>query len=459
MVHMLPSAPISRRRVVGVGVLSLAGAVLAACGSPAPPTPAPTAAPAAKPADAPKPATEATKPAAAAAAPKPGTKTGTIGYWNDYGGANGKAMDALLDQFQKETGNKIEQQRMGAVDINAKIRVTNQAGENPDLLMLNSFAIPVNARDNLLEELDDKLLADRGYKADDFSDVAWKAAIYKGKRYGVPLDAVMSVMFLNDKVFKDAGLAGPDGKPKIPTNREETMSMAKQMTKGDVFGFSIGAPNGYTALEQFLYQNDANVFTQDFAKSGLADPAALEVADWLGSIYAKDKVAPPIGVDHLKAFITGKIGIWIAGSWNASGLDEAKMDYTPAHVPALFKKPKVWAVAHNYTFPVQKTKDDTKREIAWQQVRWFIDHADVWTLEGGVLGATKKAQSDPKVLANKNFKVMVAQAPDWQFSQPTPKWSEWQGKSPPVLEAIYAGTTPARDALTKFSKDVDSIPD
>jgi ABC-type glycerol-3-phosphate transport system substrate-binding protein len=107
-------SPISRRRLLGVGALSLAGAALVACGAPPAPTPAPPSA--AKPTEAPpKPATDAAKPVAATA-PKPGTKTGTIGYWNDYGGANGKAMDVLLDQFQKETGNKIEQQRMGAVD-------------------------------------------------------------------------------------------------------------------------------------------------------------------------------------------------------------------------------------------------------------------------------------------------------------------------------------------------------
>ena len=44
-----------------------------------------------------------------------------IAYWNDYGGANGKAMDELLAQFQKESGVKIEQQRMNANDINSKM--------------------------------------------------------------------------------------------------------------------------------------------------------------------------------------------------------------------------------------------------------------------------------------------------------------------------------------------------
>ena len=141
----------------------------------------------------------------------------TLAYWNDYGGANGKAMDDLLAQFQAETGIKVEQQRMESTDINSKIRIANQAGQNPDLLMLNSFAIPPNAQAGILEVMDDKTLADHGFNAADFSAKAWSTAVYQGKRYALPLDAVMYMMFLNDKVFQDAGLAGADGKPKAPT--------------------------------------------------------------------------------------------------------------------------------------------------------------------------------------------------------------------------------------------------
>src|SRR5579859_436784 len=119
------SALVSRRRFLDTAFTLLAGAALVACSSPAPASP--TAAPAAPAAAA------TTAPAAAptaaptpAAANQPATTSGaTIAYWNDYGGANGKAMDDLLAQFQKESGIKVDQQRMNATDINAKIRVAN----------------------------------------------------------------------------------------------------------------------------------------------------------------------------------------------------------------------------------------------------------------------------------------------------------------------------------------------
>src|SRR5687768_5498169 len=43
----------------------------------------------------------------------------TITYWNGLTGADGKVMDELVDQFTKETGIKVEQQRITWPEIYA----------------------------------------------------------------------------------------------------------------------------------------------------------------------------------------------------------------------------------------------------------------------------------------------------------------------------------------------------
>jgi multiple sugar transport system substrate-binding protein len=458
MAHVRSGKHVTRRGLLAAGFVTTAAAVLAACaGAPPTNTPAP-----AKPTEAPKPAApaaaeprpEGTRPASvpAAAPAASGSTAGgagaTIAYWNDYGGANGKAMDELLAQFQKESGVKIEQQRMNANDINSKIRVANQSGTNPDLLMLNSFAVPTNAAASILEVMDEKILAERGFPAGDFSPKSWAPAVYQGKRYGLPLDAVMYMMFLNDKVFKDAGL--DPAKP--PTNRDELMTAAKKITKGDVFGLSLG-PGQQNQFDMLLWQNGTNVFNEDFTKPIITEPPAVEVGTWYGSLLNTEKVVPPMGVDELKAFIGGKIGAWIGGSWNVSGFMENNTAFTPAHVPQVFKKPTAWAVTHNYTLPVQPKVDEAKRAAAWKMMKWFQDNAVTWTLTGGVLGATKQAQTDSKVTANPSLKVMAAQEPDWGFAQPTPKWANYLVKAPPSVQAIYNGS-PAKEALQQVADGV-----
>jgi len=392
--------------------------------------------------------------------PKPAVKPAdSISYWNDYGGTNGVVMDDLLAKFTAETGIKIEQQRMGNQDLNAKLRITNQSGENPDVAMLLTFAIPSIARDGILDELDEGTLGERGFKKEDYSEVAWNASLYEGKRYYVPLDAVMNVMFLNHELFKKHGFMDGDS-PKVPKTRQEVFQYCQAFIKDpETYGIDHMGAGGYFGFEELLWQNETNVFTSDFKKSRLAETAAIECAEYWAQIAAKEKYAPPIGVDSLKAFQAGKLGIWITGSWNITGLTEAKVAYTVAHVPNLFKKAKVWAIVHNYTLPKQGKKDDSKREAAWQMIKWFMGHADDWTLRGGVLAALKKVQADSRVQADPGLKVMAASAPDWQFSQPTPKWADWESKASPVLEAIWSGKTAPKEAMEGLAKEVDAITD
>src|SRR4029450_9158339 len=146
------------------------------------------------------------------------------------------------------------------------------------------------------------------------------------KRYSIALDVPQHLLYLNVKVMKEAGLVGPDGRPKVPGSRDELIAMAKQMAKGDSFGFGIGAvaPGRYTGrFPNLLWQTGANVFTPDLKRSALAESAAVEVAEFWASLFAL-KIAPPSNASCRDAFIAGKLGMWIAGSWNFTGVREGK---------------------------------------------------------------------------------------------------------------------------------------
>ena len=57
----------------------------------------------------------------------------TITYWNGLTGADGKVMDELIDQFTRDSGIRIEQQRLPWADLYAKLQVAVPAGEGPDV--------------------------------------------------------------------------------------------------------------------------------------------------------------------------------------------------------------------------------------------------------------------------------------------------------------------------------------
>jgi len=402
--------------------------------------------------------------AAATAWPRPGAAKpkATITYWNGLTGADGKVMDEMIDRFTRDTGIKIEQQRLPWPEMYAKLQVSVPAGEGPDLALIHTVEVPHFASDNVLEAIDDAALGGKGFRGEDYLPATWQGGTFQGKRYSLPLDVPQHVLYLNVKVMKDAGLAGADGKPRAPASRDELVTMAKKMSKDDTFGFAIGTanPGRYTwGFHNLLWQNGANIYAPDLKRAAVADPAALEAAEFWASLPNQHKIAPPANASCRDAFIAGRLGMWIAGSWNFTGLREAKVDFTAAPVPRLFKNPVVWSMPHQYTFPRVKTVDKARREAAWANVRWMTDHVADWTLKAGQVSASRKAHGDPRVTSDPVLKTLLAQAPNWQVGQPTPKWVAAENVTRPLIESIYTGQKPAKAAMEDLARQINALPD
>jgi multiple sugar transport system substrate-binding protein len=386
----------------------------------------------------------------------------TITYWNGLTGADGKVMDELIDRFTQETGIKIEQQRIPWAELYAKLQVSVPAGEGPDLALIHTVEVPHFASDGVLEAIDDATLGGKGFKGEDYLPATWQGGTFQGKRYSLPLDVPQHVLYLNVKVMKDAGFVGADGKPKVPASRDELVTMAKKMTKDDSFGFGIGTvnPGKYTwGFHNLLWQNGANIYASDLKRAGVTDPAALEVAEFWAALPNQHKIVPPANASCRDAFIANRLGMWIAGSWNFTGLREAKVDFTAAPLPRIFKQPVVWAMPHQYTFPKVKTVDRAKREAAWTHVRWITDHVADWTLKAGQVSASRKGHTDPRVTADPVLRTLLAQAPNWQVGQPTPKWVAAENVTRPVIESMYTGQKPAKAAMEDLAKQINALPE
>ena len=386
----------------------------------------------------------------------------TITYWNGLTGADGKVMDELIDRFTRETGIRIEQQRIQWADLYAKLQVSVPAGEGPDLALIHTVEVPHFGHDGILDPIDEGTLSGKGFRGEDYLPAVWQGGTYQGKRYAIPLDVPQHVLYLNVKVMREAGLAGADGRPKVPQSRDELVAMAKQITKGDTFGFAIGTvnPGRYTwGFHHMLWQNGANIYAPDLKRSGLTDPAAIEAAEFWGAFHAQHKVAPPANANCRDAFIAGKLGLWIAGSWNFTGLRDAKVEFTVAPIPRLFKQPVVWTIPHQYTFPRPKAADPAKREAAWAHIRWITDNVAEWTLKAGQVSASRKSHTDPRITGDPVLRTLLAQAPHWQVGQPIPKWVAAENLTRPVIETVYIGQRSARAAMEDLARQINALPD
>ncbi len=89
------------------------------------------------------------------------------------------------------------------------------AGKGPDVGIMHVDQITMSAAHGVLRPLDD-IAGGLGFEEADFAPDVWRAGVYEGKRYGIPLDMHPLGLFYNKAVLEEAGLeargaAGPRG--------------------------------------------------------------------------------------------------------------------------------------------------------------------------------------------------------------------------------------------------------
>jgi ABC-type glycerol-3-phosphate transport system substrate-binding protein len=88
----------------------------------------------------------------------------------------------------------------------------------------------------------------------------------------------------------------------------------------------------------------------------------------------------------------------------------------------------------------------------------MTDHVAEWTLKAGQVSAVRKAHTDPRITADPVLRTLLAQAPNWQVGQPTPKWVAAENLTRPVIESVYIGQRPARAAMEDLARQIDALP-
>lgn len=99
------------------------------------------------------------------------------------------------------------------------------AGEIPDVMMLAMDQVPRYALNGMLMPLDD--LASQEYK-DSLYPVVTEALTVNGTMYAAARDITPKVMYINTKMFKDAGVEIPSE----DWTMDDFVEVAKQLTKG-----------------------------------------------------------------------------------------------------------------------------------------------------------------------------------------------------------------------------------
>jgi multiple sugar transport system substrate-binding protein len=206
---------------------------------------------------------------------------------------------------------------------------------------------------------------------------------FGGKLYGVPTEVSNYACYLNNDMWKEAGL---DPAKDFPKTWEAMPAIAEKLTKRDANGVPIrrgfdfdwpSGPVNWLTINTMMHQLGASLVDESDYKATYDGPAALKATQFLVDWVNKYKLGGPQYTDTRTDFLGKKLATDCSfGIWGLPQMHDAKVNYTVKPLPR-FTDSKVdeGYDAYAYYMMVNARSSPAQQKAAWEFARMFIDHA------------------------------------------------------------------------------------
>ncbi len=252
----------------------------------------------------------------------------------------------------------------------ADTMVTKLAGgEIPDVMMLAMDQIPRYALSGMLLPLDD--MASQDYK-DSLYPVVKDALTVQGTMYAAARDVTPKVMYLNTKMFAEAGI-------EIPADNwtlEEFTDIAKKLTKGTGAESQWGYYwKNYTDQTYALMASFGGKLYSDDGKSSVlsTDEKTMEALKYMYDLYNTYKVCPSaaqasqFGDSEFSPFMANKVAMQIGALSTASTFDANGTEYTVLPMPSVDGVSRTSSFVNSWVIPKAAKNPD----LSWRVVEFL----------------------------------------------------------------------------------------
>lgn len=420
------------RFVLLVVVAALVIGIVGGCAPKPTPTPVP-----------PPPTKAPTQPAppTATPVPKPTKPPVKLTVWiNDRVGAPGmEATHKVIEEWAKETGNQVEVVDIGYFDMLDKIPVAFPAGEGPDLVMLTNNAAGANYPGGLIIPMDEALSASERAK---YTKAALDSFTIDGHLLGVPICADVYAILYNKKLISEP-----------PKTMNELIAKAKEMTKGDSYGFLY-------VIDQFWFSYPfwsgygGYVFKWtgsgwDTNDVGFYNEGAIKGLNFVRDLVHVHNLMPPdVTWDVMNSLFTeGKAAMIITHPNMVSTFQEAGVDVGVARIPVLDngKYPHPFATFTGFSVNAYSQHKDEAMALA----AYLGEHLPValYKANPGIIPVHVEALQDPSLVQDAELAAWMSQLEE---SDPLPSINEMNMVWLPAITAfqtVVHGQATAEEAL------------
>ncbi len=375
-----------------------------------------------------------------------------------------KTLHSLIASFERaHPGVKVDLQISPHARILDKLMISTAGGRPPDVSRVSSMWFAPCASKGLFENLGPYAERDKSFDLEDFYPQAIEGwGKYRGELYAIPTDIDVYAMYYNKDLFDKRGLPYPDWS----WDWNKYLSVAKKFVHTDRDGMRDGWG---TSIDQFwqnyVYQNGGTVLSDDLKRCTLGEKPAYEAIQWVSDMVNKYHVAPSAEesaeVGSLKLFESGKLAMYISGSWAAElqfAKDKVPFTYDVAPLPK-GKKRVTFIGGGAYAMLSQSAH---KRE-AWELVKWMSgkDYQRQAALDSQIIPSRRSvAESGAYLKQNKLpksrgvFLEMIKYGRAEPLVAVTPEMREMLNAE---ISLAILGKKSAKDACEKVAPTIDQL--
>lgn len=381
----------------------------------------------------------------------------TLSYWNGFTGGDGPTMDKMVAEFQQ--GNPkitVKQNTMQWADFYQKLPAAVTAGKGPDVGVMHMDQLATNAARKVIVPVDDVAKA-LGLAAADFSPEVWKAGIYQGKRYGIPLDVHSLGMYLRKDDADKAGIT------QLPTDAASFDAALKALQAKAGHPQPFWMPTKWPAHLMFLsllWQYGGEPYSSDGAKATFGSQAGVDALTWMIDQITKGYSPKNVAIDtQYIGFKSDKLALTWDGIWQINDLKGANVPFVLGAIPTIGAQAAVWANSHNFFVTRQSTRDDNKYQAARVFIDWMSKRSAEWA-GSGLIPARTSVQQDTQVTTSAQGPVAKT-IPTMRFLPPVPGLGDVQAQTLEIAvnEATLLKTPPAtalKDAAAKATSAMEA---
>lgn len=270
-----------------------------------------------------------------------------------------------------------------------------------------------------------------------------------GKMYGLAFTFSTPIVFINGKLFEEAGL-DPNNLPKTWEEVKEDSLKIKKATGKDGFGL---APNNGWITDGVIFSNGGEVLSKDRKEAKFASKESVKALEMWKDLYKNGASAAGTDTELSQQFMAGNLGMYVSSTSLYSGIAKAAQTggwkVYGAGLPQFGDKPSVPVNSGS----VLAVRPDTpeKNAAVWEFIKFATGNEGykIITSEIGYLPLRTGLADDPNYLKDFVDKNPLYKINLNQLSHIHPV-AIWPGENAAEATSIYT------DAIVKaVSTDAD----